>query len=557
MVAPVGFVAYSGFAIVWWRHASRRAPVRKGRKKTEMMDRRDLIKLGAGALLAEVAAPADSAEAATKLREKRVESAKISAEIIEQWELFEARYNGPSTGNPFVQVSFGARFTCGHRSIEVDGFYDGGGVYKVRFSPDALGQWSYETTSNAPELAGKTGVFTCIAPATGNHGPVGVAHQFHFQYADGRSYYPFGTTCYAYAFIEDAIGDLTLTELQRSGFNKVRFCLLPKPIVGHPTTLMPFAARSSYADAPLLVDFDVTRPNPAYFAQVERRIAALGQAGIEADVILFHPYDPQCFSAMDAEADDRYLRYAVARFAAYRNVWWSIANEYDLVKSKSMTDWDRFFRIVQESDPYARLRSIHHSKVVYDHAKHWCTHASLQEYDFEKSEDRRRAWNKPILYDEIQYEGNIERRWGNLSPEEMTHRFWRAIVNGVYATHGETYMATNDLPAWTDAGKLRGASPARIAFLRKLLEETGTTGLTAAVDPYYLNAFNADKLYLWYFDDHCVGEYTFPLPEKVAFKATLIDPWEMTKTPLEGKFSGKSKIKLPGKAYRAVLFEKI
>ena len=78
-------------------------------------------------------------------------------------------------------------------------------------------------------------------------------------------------------------------------------------------------------------------------------------------------------------------------------------------------------------------------KVVYDHSKAWCTHASLQEYDFEKSAARLAAWVKPIIYDEIQYEGDISRRWGNLSAQEMTYRFWRAIVNGVYATHGETF----------------------------------------------------------------------------------------------------------------------
>ncbi len=525
------------------------------------MDRRNLIKLGAGALIAGVAAPAASAEGTTPHPVQRAES----TQTIEQWGLFEAQFKGPSTGNPFVDVSFGARFSCGHRSVEVTGFYNGDGIYIVRFSPDAGGAWSFETTSSAAELAGKTGGFHCTAPASGNRGPVNTAHQFHFQYADGTPYFPFGTTCYSYGFIEDAIGDLTLAELKTAGFNKVRFCLLPKSLGKRKPVAMPFAATgAALAEIPedgkgdaASKHFDLTRLNPAYFAHIEKRIVDLQKAGIEADIILFHPYDPVGFSAMNAEADDLYLRYAVARLAAYRNVWWSIANEFDLVKTKSMTDWDRFFRIVQESDPYVRLRSIHHSKVIYDHAKHWCTHASLQEYDFEKSADRLRAWNKPIIYDEIQYEGNIERRWGNLSPEEITHRFWRAIVNGVYATHGETYTSSDDLPVWTDAGKLRGTSPARITFLRKLLEETGTTGLTAATDPYYLNAFNANKLYLWFFDYHCVGEYTFPLPEKIEFKATLIDPWEMTRTPLEGKFSGKSKIKLPGKAYRAILFEKI
>jgi hypothetical protein len=326
-------------------------------------------------------------------------------------------------------------------------------------------------------------------------------------------------------------------------------------------TALPAGAESSMEnpedDEKSAERFDLTRLNPGYFRHVEQRIQDLMAAGIEADVILFHPYDAWGFKAMGEEADDRYLRYAVARLSAYRNVWWSIANEYDLVKSKSMKDWDRFFRIVQESDPHSRLRSIHHSKVIYDHSKPWCTHASLQEYDFHNSAERLAAWNKPIVYDEIQYEGNIARRWGNLSPEEMTNRFWRAIVAGVYATHGETYMSTDGNPVWSDAGKLHGTSAARITFLRKLLESTGTTGLMAAEAPYYLNAANPGERYLYFFDFHCVGEYEFPLPEKGQFKVTLIDPWAMTTTPIAGTFSGKSKIALSGKPYRAVLIEKV
>jgi hypothetical protein len=43
--------------------------------------------------------------------------------------------------------------------------------------------------------------------------------------------------------------------------------------------------------------------------------------GIQADLILFHPYDYWCYARMPPEADERYLRYAAARLAAYRNVW--------------------------------------------------------------------------------------------------------------------------------------------------------------------------------------------------------------------------------------------
>ena len=491
-----------------------------------------------------------------------------AAKKIEQWGVFEVEAKGPSGGNPFVDRRFGARFTLGHRTVDVAGFYDGDGVYKVRFSPDALGAWSYETTSDASELAGLAGSFECVAPAAGNRGPVGTAHQFHFQYADQTPYFPFGTTCYSFGFIGAPYGDETLKNLKAAGFNKVRLCLLPKPLGKLDPVALPFerlaAAAAPGAQGSMVNpeykqsegQFDLARFNPAYFQHFESRIQDLMAAGIEADVILFHPYDAWGFKAMGAEADDRYLRYAVARLSAYRNVWWSIANEYDLVHSKSMADWDRFFRIVQESDPYGRLRSIHHSRVVYDHSRPWCTHASLQEYDFEKSPERLAAWNKPIIYDEIQYEGNIARRWGNLSAEEMTHRFWRAIVYGVYATHGETYMTADGSPVWSDAGQLLGSSAPRIAFLRQLLEKCGTTGLMAADNPYYLNAGNPGQLILYYFDYHCVGEYEFPLPEKVKFKATTIDPWSMTETALPGTFSGKSKIALSGKPYMAVLFEK-
>ena len=39
---------------------------------------------------------------------------------------------------------------------------------------------------------------------------------------------------------------------------------------------------------------------------------------------------------MSAEEDDLYWKYVIARFAAYRNVWWSLANEYDVVHSKTI-----------------------------------------------------------------------------------------------------------------------------------------------------------------------------------------------------------------------------
>ncbi|HEU5342327.1 DUF5060 domain-containing protein [Edaphobacter sp.] len=502
------------------------------------MHRRDLLKLGA-ATLATGLTPALAATAT-----------EPSSASVEQWGLFEITLPGPTTGNPYKEVVLTATFTLEHRTVHVTGFYDGDGTYRIRFMPDATGRWTYTTASSSPQLAGKSGAFTCTTPTTpGNHGPVIVRHEYHFQYADGTPYFPFGTTTYAYLFTSDDNARLAL-EGMKPHFNKTRACVLPKPLGGDKEQqILPFPRANGVND--------LTRFNPAYFQLLEKRLLALQRANIQADVILFHPYDAWGYKSMPDEADDFYLRYAIARLSAFRNVWWSIANEYDLVKSKTMSDWDRFFRITVAEDPYSHLRSIHHSGPIYDNSKPWVTHASLQRYDFENTAERRLAWRKPIIYDEMQYEGDIDRRWGNLSGEEMLRRVWMAIVNGAYGSHGEVFFSATGEASSADAGQLRGDSPARIAFLHSLVEKLTTTGLNAPESPYYLNAGTPGQLYLYYFDYHRPSRYDFPLPTTANFRATLIDPWNMTTTPVPGTHSGKSRIQLPNKPYQAIVFEKI
>jgi Protein of unknown function (DUF4038) len=104
--------------------------------------------------------------------------------------------------------------------------------------------------------------------------------------------------------------------------------------------------------------FDFERFDPTFFGHLEDRIRQLGEQEVEADLILFHPYDRWGFATMSAEEDERYLRYVVARLAAYRNIWWSMANEYDLVFGKSIDRWDQLLAVLQECDVYAHLRSI-------------------------------------------------------------------------------------------------------------------------------------------------------------------------------------------------------
>src|SRR6476661_8757840 len=139
--------------------------------------------------------------------------AEFSASV-QQWDFAEVALKGPSSGNPFVEVRLSARFSSGDRALDVTGFYDGDGIYRIRFMPTQQGHWQFQTSSNAKELDGKTGSIECIAPSKQNHGPVRVANTFHFEHADGTPFRQIGTTCYAWTHQGDELEQRTLATLK-------------------------------------------------------------------------------------------------------------------------------------------------------------------------------------------------------------------------------------------------------------------------------------------------------------------------------------------------------
>src|SRR5215472_14707994 len=87
----------------------------------------------------------------------------VAAQAVERWGVYEISLSGPAGGNPYTDVRLGAAFRYRNRTVEVDGFYDGGGVYKIRFMPDEVGTWSYVTKSSVAVLEGKAGSFEATA----------------------------------------------------------------------------------------------------------------------------------------------------------------------------------------------------------------------------------------------------------------------------------------------------------------------------------------------------------------------------------------------------------
>lgn len=485
--------------------------------------------------------------------------ADAAPQSVERWEIFEIAQQGPASGNPFLDVTFSAVFTQGKTQATVDGFYDGDGVYRIRFMPGETGTWHYRTSSNISALNGHAGSFRCTPAKNGNHGPVHVRDKFHFGHADGTPYFPIGTTCYAWVFQTEERQLATLKALKDSPFNKIRMCLFPKFYIYNESDppVWPFPREGTVND--------YTHFNPEYFRRIETRIGQLRDIGVEADLILFHPYDRWGFQEMPAEVDQRYLRYVIARFGAYRNVWWSMANEFDFMKAKTPEDWKRNSALVANADPYRHLLSIHYSGVVPDYKNPVYTHAGVQSSDLESAAKWRAEYGKPLIYDECRYEGDIFRRWGSLSAEDMTHRHWQAVMGGGYGGHSETYIPDDGMLWWSHGIQLKGDSPPRIRFMRQLLEDVavaggGPIGLDNVEFRQYLAAQRANQTeLLFYFGTQTPSEFQYTMPAGRKYKAEWIDTQHMKRVPLPGEHAGDIVIRMPShrQAYALLRFTAI
>jgi len=478
---------------------------------------------------------------------------------IEKWRIFSVELNGSSAGNPYDDVKLSAVFKNKTQEVKVCGFYNGEGRYVIRFSPDQTGNWTYITSSNFPELSGKTGKFSCVKPSKVNHGPIKVADTWHFRYADGTPYFQVGTTCYQWTSQPKELQDQTIQTLSTAPFNKIRLCIFPKWYI-YNRTEPAIVAYENITDT----TYNLDKFNPAYWDNLEMRIAQLDSLGIQADIVLFHPYDKWGFATMTMPQYEKYIRYAIARLAPYKNVWWSIANEYDFMTvpprknhsgNMQKEDWDHFFQLIKTEDPFHRFISIHNGTVWYDHTKSWVSHASIQNSKLEQGLSLREKYKKPVVYDECKYEGNIETGWGQLTAQTMTQRFWIGAMNGCYVGHGECIKAPEDVLWWGKGGVLRGESPKRIAFFRKFMETLSFDKMRPShINDDVFELSQTGKVYLIY--SLKPGKFTIMLEGKNEYTVELVDTWNMTVKKLDNVKPGKLMIDAPSPDYLLKLTSK-
>ena len=495
----------------------------------------------------------------------------IAQSQVPQWEQFETSFTLHTAKNPFTDVTLKATFThaVSGKMITVDGFYDGDDTYRIRFMPTEQGKWTYTTRSSEQAMNGKTGAVECVKPI--NHGMVSAGMDHDFHYADGTPYRPVGTTSYAWIHADEQRQELTYQSLQEAAFNKLRFCVFPNNSVYELPSCYPFQLISKQKDEKGKEQYvwDFTRFDVHFFQHLDKCVKRLKKLDIEADLILFTPYDEGLwgFDRMTPENNIRYVRYVVARLASYSNIWWSMANEWNLVKAKTVAEWDELTEVVAKADPYRHLLSTHGGTAVYtDYNRPVFTHASIQDqgplYNFEGAATVRNIIHKPVIFDEVCYEGDLRSRWAQLSGQEMLQRIYTGLMAGTYVTHGECFAA--DAEDYTGfaflatGGQFQGECPKRIPFLRQLLDALPHSPRLADQSWDPVTATAGEGHYLIYLGKDTPAKWTFNLPtrnsrwprleEGKQFFVDIIDTWNMTTTRYKHPFTTKS----DGTRYRMV-----
>lgn len=169
-------------------------------------------------------------------------------------------------------------------------------------------------------------------------------------------------------------------------------------------------------------------------------------------------------------------------------------------------------------------------------------------------------YRKPVVWDEICYEGDISLGWGNITARELVRRFWEAFLRGGHAGHGETYLSHDDILWWSHGGILKGESAPRLAFLRRILEQIPGRGLRKTegmFDEVVGCAVDAPEDCQIHYLGICQPKYRMlVLPEDGDFEVEIIDTWNMTITAA-GIRRGVTRVDLPGNQYIAIRVRRV
>jgi hypothetical protein len=244
-------------------------------------------------------------------------------DTVPRWGRFQSRFTSSAAyADPFQDARLSVIFTAPSGAQQrVEGFWDGGDVWRVRFSPTEPGTWTYTTVCTNPDDSGlhhRSGGFECGAPAGGTrfrqHGPLRLsANRRYLVHADGTPFLWLGDTGWNGPLrATPAEWAHYLAERARQQFNTVQWVC----------TQWVAAPDGDRLGQLAFTGHDRIALNPAFFQRLDTFVDMLEQAGmLSVPVLLWavRPGNP----GHDLPIDQALIlaRYMVARWGDVPTVW--------------------------------------------------------------------------------------------------------------------------------------------------------------------------------------------------------------------------------------------
>lgn len=371
---------------------------------------------------------------------------------VEQFKPHDFSFTAQAPGNPFDADVVGEFTGPNNVTLRIPGFYDGQGVYRIRFSAPAAGAWRLRTASSIPALNGKTESIQAVPSRNPKvHGVLEIdrEHPFHFRYQDGSRFFLMG---YEADWLWGAdmldpqrkLMHRLVDQIDKRGFNYVlvnvyahdtRWC---KGKVNEwdfgPSALYAFGGTNDKPDHTVL--------NPRFFQIYDGMMNALREKGIIAHIMI-KVYNKDVNWPAPGSADEaRYFRYVTARYQAYPNLVWDFAkeayNEKNEVLQKNLID------LVRSTDAYKHLTVVHDDD-AYEWNKGLNANADFridqQHSDWEQmiAFDREHR-TRPVVNVEFSYEVGVEplpthTNVNQVDWKEMLRRAYRILMAGGYVAY--------------------------------------------------------------------------------------------------------------------------
>lgn len=240
--------------------------------------------------------------------------------------------------SPFTDVELRAEYRSpkGGRTKVMPAFWDGGGRFVLRFSPDFEGRWDYRLISNIGNLDKRTGSFEALPART--PGFIEVFNTRYFKYPlTNTPHFWLGDSLLGLAEMPWAEFEATAERRSEQGFTHVR--ALAVPPLG--------ASRKAFSE--------VGEPDIEHFRALDRRVERLHKLGIVTDLVLGNSGDELDELFPRLREKDRYIRYLCARYAAY-SVTWQILLEWESHEAAGKL-LKQLASSLRKHDPYAHPMS--------------------------------------------------------------------------------------------------------------------------------------------------------------------------------------------------------